>query len=289
MEIDFLKMQGCGEDAVLMDCFKQPKPKEASLQRLARRMLDRRCGIGADSLLLLAGGNGCRLAVRCLDAEGDEVPASGNALRCAARYASDSGICVEERFPIQISSGSVPVQIIDSANVRMDMGMPARARGAGELREKPLESFTQTLVVGDRQVTYTPVSLDASYGVIFVTVFDFPIPRTARSIVSSLEFPDETGVCFTQVFNREELRLRVWEIGRARGKNKGVEGPASCGGAASAVVASVVNGFTDREVFVHCAGGDFFVQWAERDNKLYLTGPAAYVFTGMYYFEEESG
>jgi diaminopimelate epimerase len=284
MEIEFLKMQGCGEDAVLMDCFKQPKPRDADLPALAHRILDRRRGVGADSLLLLSAGSGCRIAAHSYNAQGDQVPVSGNALRCAARYASDSGISVDERFPIQTALGPVTTQIIDSANVRVDMGIPLRAGNGGELREKPLESFTRALVADGRPVTYTPVSLGVSYGIVFITLFDFPFLRTARAILASPEFPQDTGVCFVQVHNREEMRLRVWETGSV----KGFEGLASTAGAASAVVASVVNGFTDREVFVHCKGGDFFVQWGEPDNRLSLTGPAAYVFTGTFYFEESS-
>ncbi len=238
MEIEFLKMQGCGEDTVVMDCFKQPKPKAEDLPALARKMLDRRYGVGADSLLLLDQGSEHRIAVQCFESGGEDITVSGNALRCAARYASDSGISVDERFAIQTASGSVSARIIDSANVQVDMGMPLRGRDGGELREKPLESFTRALAVDDRQVTYTPVSLDASYGVIFVKQFDFSFPRTARSIAANPEYPAETGICFAQVHNREEIRLRVWEAGGRLGRKKGFEGLASCTGAASAVVAA---------------------------------------------------
>ena len=78
---------------------------------------------------------------------------------------------------------------------------------------------------------------------------------------------------------REEIRLRVWE-----GTEEPVPDECACAGAA--VVASVVNGFTDREVFVHLKGGDIFLQWEESDNHLWVTGPATYVFTGTYDFEE---
>jgi diaminopimelate epimerase len=124
------------------------------------------------------------------------------------------------------------------------------------------------------------VSFGASYGIFFVPAFDFPFRRTAREVVRHPEFPARTGVAFVQVCNREEIRLRVWE---------GQENGSSCAAAAAAVVAAAVSGFSDREVFVHLAGGDLFIQWKERDNRLYVTGPAAYVFTGTYEFEEEPG
>jgi diaminopimelate epimerase len=290
MEIEFLKMQGCGDDVVLVDCFKQPAPDEASLAPLARRILDRSRGVGANSLLVLAPGNREKLSARSFLSSGSRTPVSLNALRCAARYASDSGASNEERFTIETPEADIIVEIIDSVNVRVDMGKPAGGNGTAEIREKPLESFTRTLVMEGRSVTYTPVVFGASYAVVFVTAFDFPFARTSRMTARHRDFPDETGICFAQVYNREEIRLRVWEAEHNAGEGPrrgGHEGPASCAGAASAVVASVVNGFTDREVFVHLQGGDVFLQWEESDNRLLLTGPASYVFTGAFYMEED--
>ena len=107
------------------------------------------------------------------------------------------------------------------------------------------------------------------------------------------------GIGLAQVYSREEMRLKVWGAGGSEpgdgtlpesgvpAPRKGAELTASCPAAAAAVVASVVNGFTDRDVFVHLAGGDVFVQWDEKNNRLSLTGPTAYVFRGTFYFEED--
>ncbi len=278
MEIEFLKMQGCGEDAILVDCFKRPAPEEALRGPLARRMLDRTRGVGAASLVLLAPGERLRLAARSLGPDGEEGPVSCNALRCAARYAADAGVVTEDRFTAETLNGRVAVQVIDSVNVRVDMGLPSGGR-LEQIREEPLASFTRSLVIGTRSITYTPVSFGLSFGIVFVPAFDFPFRRTAREIVRHPEFPERTGVAFAQVCSREEIRLRVWE---------GTENASSCAAAAAAVVAAAVSGFSDREVFVHLSGGDLFIQWEERDNRLYVTGPAGYVFTGTYHFAEES-
>jgi diaminopimelate epimerase len=303
MEIEFLKMQGCGDDTLVLDCFKQERPKDEHLPRMARKMLDRRLGIGADSLLLLSQGLRSRLSARSFSQGGEEILLSHNALRCAARYASDSGIVSERKFPVETRSGETVVEIIDSINVRLDMGAPLSRERASEIFEKPLESYTRTIAVNGRPFTYTPVSLMASFGVTFVPAFDFSLPARGREIAGHPEFPQQTGIGFVQVFSREELRLRVWEAGEitdsegdasGRGsagapRRKSAESIASCPAAAAAVVASVVNGFTDREVFVHLAGGDVFVQWDEKNNRLYLTGPTTYVFRGTFYFEEGDG
>jgi diaminopimelate epimerase len=291
MEIQFLKMHGCGDDAVIIDCFKQPMPRDPDLAVLARKILDRARGVGGNSMVVLSPGTRFRVSARCFSTRGDELSVSCNALRCAARYASDSGTEITQEFSIETPQGDTGMEIIDSMNVRADMGIPLGIDRVSEIREKPLESFSRGIVVEGKGITYTPVSFSSSYGIVFVPDFDFPLPRRSRSIIGNPEFPEDTGIGFVQVYNREEIRLRTWEIphdGHAGARTRrGTENPASCPASGCAVVASVVSGFVDREVFVHLGGGDVYVQWEEGDNRLYLTGPASYVFTGTFYFEEE--
>jgi diaminopimelate epimerase len=168
-------------------------------------------------------------------------------------------------------------QIIDSANVRLDMGMPFTGEKTMEIKESLSETFTRTILVEGRSLSYTPISLGRPYAMLFVPELSFPLRKTARTIAAQPDFPDGTGIGFVQVYSREEMRLRAWE---AEGEGAGDE----CACAAAALVAAVVNGFTDREVFVHLKGGDVFLQWEEADNRIWLTGPAAYVFTGTYDF-----
>jgi diaminopimelate epimerase len=171
------------------------------------------------------------------------------------------------------------MQIIDSANVRVDMGVPLSRETAEEIKESNRDSFTRSILVEGRTVTYTPVSLGRPYAMLFVPDFSFPVRKTARAIAKQPDFPEGTGIGFVQVISREEMRMRVWEAD--------TDSPADdCGCAAAALVAAVVNGFADREVFVHLKGGDVFLQWEETDNHIWLTGPSQYVFTGTYDFPE---
>jgi diaminopimelate epimerase len=277
VEIHFLKMEGSGEDTVLVDGFKHPEVQAELLPLLARRMLDRVKGVGAASILLLGPGEKARLAVRSFRPDGSEGAATPDALRCAARYASDSGTVAEERFTIESPAGGARVQVIDSLNIRVDLGAPAARPDSAEIREEPLSSFTKAIVIDGRSVTYTPVSLGAPFGIVFVPAFDLPFPRTCRAMARHPGFPAGTGIAFCQVNSREAVRLRVWQQG---------EVSSGSAAAAAAVVAGVVNGICDREVFVRLAGGEVYVQWEERDNHVYLTGPAGYVFTGIYDFAE---
>jgi diaminopimelate epimerase len=279
MEIDFLKMQGCAEDVVLLDSSRAGPIDDDVLPILARRALDRSFGVGGACLLTVGAATAEGLPVRCFDPDGDEVPPGSHAARCAARYAADSGIVSSNDFLLLGAEGRQRAQIIDSANVRLDMGLPFSGERAAEIKESAAGSFTRTLLVEGRSLTYTPVSLDRPYGIFFVPDFSFPTRRTARAIAAQEDFPDGMGIGFVQVCSREEMRLRMWV---AADDPPGDEGDCAC----ASLVAAVVNGFSDREPFVHLRGGDVLLQWEERDNRIWLTGPAGYVFTGTYDLSE---
>jgi diaminopimelate epimerase len=281
MEIDFLKMQGCGDDVIIADAAKVPLEAHDRFPLLARRILDRSFGVGGNSLVLLGTSDDADLSVRCFDPEGDEASITCNAARCAARYASDSGAVKKADFTIGTASRQLRMQIIDSANVRVDMGAPLSRETAREIKESNRDSFTRSMLVEGRTVSYTPISLGRPYAMLFVPDFSFPLKKTARAISGQPDFPDDTGIGFIQVFSREEIRLRAWE------GDEGIPGD-ECSCAAAALVAAVVNGFTDREIFVHLRGGDIFLQWEEAENHIWLTGPAGYVFTGVYDFAEDA-
>jgi diaminopimelate epimerase len=270
MELQFLKMQGCGDDVVVVDAARIPAAAQSRLPAIASRVLDRAFGVGGNALLVLGAGDDA-LALRCLGPDGSDSAPSCNALRCAARYASDSGRVRSADFCITAAGRSQRVQIIDSANVRVDMGEPFDAETRARVRESNRESFTKGITVNGRAVSYTPVAIASPWAMVFVPDFSFPLRRTAREIALHPDFPQGTGIGFVLVASRDEVRLRSW----------GGSGD-DCACASAAVVAAVVNGFTDREVFVHLRGGDIFLQWDESDGRIWVTGPAGYVFTGTY-------
>lgn len=281
MEIQFLKMEGCGDDVVVVDGSRVPAEAPARLPQIARRILDRSFGVGGNALVVLGTSAHGALPVRCLDADGDDFPITSSAARCVARYATDSGAVSRNEFVIECGEQKIRAQIIDSANVRVDLGMPFSGEKTAEIRESLRESFSRAILVKGRSVTYTPISLGRSYAMIFVPDFSFPVRKTAREIAAQPDFPHGTGIGFVQVCSREELRLRTWE---APGEPPADE----CGCASAALVAAVVNGFTDRELFARLKGGTIFLQWEESDNHLWVTGAGSYVFTGTWDFDAET-
>jgi diaminopimelate epimerase len=287
MELDFLKMQGSGEDLVVLDRVPreddEPPADPVDLPRLASRILARTTGVGASALAVLTRGTHERLAAAGWSAAGEPCVLSSSALRCVARYASDAGLVSAGDFRIETGDRSVRATVIDSLNVRVEMGMPFGPEQAAAIREKPASSFSRGIVVGERTVSYTPVSLGTPWAVVFVTDFSFPVAGTARRIAAHPDFAEGVGIGFVQVRDRETLRVRAW---RPRSRGSAAPPPGDADFAAAAIVAAVVHGFADREAFARLPEGAVYLQWDEADNRVYLTGPAVYVFTGTYDFDE---
>ena len=279
MEIGFLKMHGLGNDYVFIDCFKHPIPEEQHLFNLAKKISHRNFGVGGDGLVLILPGAEHNIRMRMFNADGSEAEMCGNAIRCIGRYAFDSGIATAKQFPVETMLRTIELTIIDSRHCKVDMGPPYTDDNRSEIRDDPKTQYDRSVIVDGHEYTYIPVSMGNPHAVLFVPDYRFDLHDLGRKIEHHSNFPNRTNVEFVQVFNREEIKMRVWERGSGE--------TLACGtGASAAMVASFINGFTDREVLVHLKGGDLFVEWSKKNNRVFMTGPADYVFTGTYYFEE---
>ena len=120
MEIDFLKLQACGNDYIVVDTFKNTIINVEAIPDMAAQITSRRFGVGAVALLLIAQGGGEKLRMILYDPYGDEIQSDGLALRCLARYAFDSGLINSETFRVESGNRSVQVEVLDSANIMMN-------------------------------------------------------------------------------------------------------------------------------------------------------------------------
>jgi len=279
MEIEFLKLQSCGGDYILIDAFKNAGLAKLRLDELAAQITSRRFGVGATGLVLLAPGQKLRLRLSCFDPAGAETSSDPLAVRCAARYAFDSGLLGEEASVMEIQDGSVRVEVLDAHNITVPSGPPGYWDASGALRERPGETFTRTLRLADREHNYTPVALRGVQAVFFPVASPLEPDRFSPAVEAAGLFTPGTQLVFARLISREELSVRAWQVGLG-------ELLASEGAACAAAVAAVLNGFGDRQTLVHLEGGNLFVDWAEADNLVYASGPADYVFLGTYYYDE---
>ncbi len=272
----FTKMHGAGNDYVYVNGFQEQLPDE--LPELARRISDRRFGVGGDGLILIRPSERADARMQMFNADGSEAEMCGNGIRCVAKYIYDHGICRQPELRIETGAGVLALTVEAVAGlvqrVCVDMGEPIleAARIPTTLPGSPVVNVP--LSVGGRTFQVTSVSLGNPHCVLFVDqATDDLVLGWGPQIETDPHFPARVNVEFIEVLGPGEVRQRTWERGSGE--------TWACGTGASAVcVAGVLTGRTARRIVNHLRGGDLELHWSEADNHVYLTGPAAEVFSG---------
>ena len=270
----FTKMHGLGNDFVLCEDL----PTAHNLATLAKKICNRHRGVGADGLVFLLPSTQADVRMRIINADGSEAEQCGNAVRCVAKYAYESGRVQKKQLTIETKAGLQKVWLETSngevTKIRVDMGEPILeadqipVRGNGKLIKQPIE-------VEGKTFQFTAVSMGNPHIVIEVeNAEQFAVEQWGPLLEQHPLFPARTNVEFITIHSPNELTMRVWE--------RGVGQTLACGsGACATAVAGVLLEKTDRQVQVHLAGGELLIDWSERDNHVYMTGPATTVFTGQ--------
>ncbi len=277
----FTKMHGAGNDYVYIDCFAQPLPRD--IPELARRISDRRFGVGADGLILICPSELADAEMRMYNADGSYAEMCGNGIRCVAKFIYDHGIRRRNTLTIETAGRVLSLDLgLENGlvnQVRVDMGepilipaeVPTKLRSANG-PDRP--AVDVPLTVGGREFRATCISMGNPHCVVFVDqLTDDWVLGVGPKIEIDPHFPKRVNVEFVEVLSRAELRQRTWERGSGE--------TFACGtGACAVCVAGVLTGRTDRSATIHLRGGDLSIEWNENDNHVYMTGPAVEVFTG---------
>ena len=277
--LPFVKMHGCGNDYVYVDCRERALEDPAAL---ARRFCDRHFGVGGDGLILICGSQRADYRMRVFNADGSEAEMCGNGIRCFAKYLYDRGLVTGDTARIETGAGVLTVQIFPeggrAARVRVNMGAPRLERRDIPMEGPPGKVINEELTIDVPQqgvvpLRITAVSMGNPHCVTYVDdVASYPVHVHGPLVERHRRFPRRTNVEVVQVVSRGEVRMRVWERGSGE--------TLACGTGASAVaVAGVLNGKTDRKVRVRVLGGELDLEWAD-DGCVYMTGPAEEVFRG---------
>jgi diaminopimelate epimerase len=274
----FTKMQGAGNDFVVLDGTRTPV--ELSAEQ-ARRLGDRRFGVGADQILVVepSATPGVDFRYRIFNAaSGDEVEHCGNGARCFVRYVHDKGLSGKRRIRVETVNNLLELQLQDDGRVTVDMNRPVfelervpfDAAGLQPHREGGFERWP----LADLGCEVAVLSMGNPHAVQRVDDVDAaPVATLGPPVEGHARFPRRVNAGFVQVLSRREVRLRVYERGAGE--------TLACGtGACAAVVAGIRLGWLDREVDVHTRGGDLRIAWPHHDAAVLMTGPAETVFEG---------
>lgn len=273
----FTKMHGLGNDYVYVNAFEESIPDPRAL---AIEMSRPHFGVGADGLVLIGPSAEADFAMRMFNADGSEGEMCGNAVRCIGKYVHDRGLTRKTEVRLSTLGGikTLQLRLKDGSvdQVTVDMGEPAFSPASLPVEWPGERIVNQPLTIDGQTHHITCVSMGNPHAVIFV---DDPKAIDVHGIGRQIEnhplFPRRTNVEFVRVRRRDLLEMRVWERGSGE--------TLACGtGAAASLVAAVLNGLADRNAVVQLTGGDLQVTWDSRDNHVYQTGPASFVFDGVW-------
>lgn len=278
MKLPFTKMHGTGNDFVVIDVRRDTLPENpfASVPagaELARHLADRRFGVGADQILLLADSDHADFRMGIFNADGSEVEMCGNGIRCLAHYVWRHGLSRKDVLKIETPAGIIRPRR-DGDQVAVDMGEPVLEATGIPVRLEGDRVIDHPLDLGDETFRLTCVSMGNPHAVLFVDdVEQAPVRALGPRIEMHDFFPNRTNVEFVQVSGRGALKMRVWERGSGE--------TWACGtGACAAAVAAVLTDRADRDVTVELQGGDLRIAWRKSDDRVIMTGPATEVFQG---------
>ncbi|GAB2906446.1 diaminopimelate epimerase [Paraburkholderia jirisanensis] len=279
MKLKFTKMQGAGNDFVVLDGYSQPiQLSTAQVRALANRHF----GVGADQLLLVEKPtiDGVDFRYRIFNCDGGEVEHCGNGARCFVKFVRDIGLTDQRSIRVQVQNGVLKLTMQDNGEVLVDMGEPVfepaqvpfdthglegRREGADTLWPLDVNGTTRWISV---------VSMGNPHAVQVVDdVEAFPVALEGPLVELHPRFVQRVNAGFMQIVSRHEIKLRVYERGAGE--------TLTCGtGACAAVAAGVRRGLLDAPVTVHAHGGTLTISWSGRAEPLLMAGPATTVFEG---------
>lgn len=277
-EIKFTKMHGIGNDYVYIDCMESEPEDIASL---AVKMSDRHTGVGGDGIILICKSDIADFKMRMFNADGSEGKMCGNGSRCVGKYVYDYHLTDKTKITLETLSGIkiIDLHITDGkvTSATVDMGVPELSCPEIPVKWNAERLISETVTVDGKNYNLTAVSMGNPHGVVFVdSLDDIDVHGEGPKLETHPMWQDRANIEFSEVLSPTEVRMRVWERGSGE--------TLACGtGACAIAVAGVLTGRTHRKVTIHLLGGDLEIFWNPDDSHVYMTGPAATVFDGVYY------
>ena len=285
MQIRFTKMQGAGNDFVVLDETQGRLGLSAAHYRF---LADRHFGVGADQILTVrpSPAEGIDFEYVIHNADGGEVEQCGNGARCFARFVRDKELSGKDTIRVQTQGGVIAPRLTPDGRVTVDMGRPQLepalvpfdatgltpvAQGSGQKWPLALDGKAQAATV-----FVAVVSMGNPHAVQLVDNVDTaPVQETGPLIENHARFPQRVNAGYLQIVDRSHVRLRVFERGAGE--------TLACGtGACAAVVSGIRLGLLDPEVQVDTRGGRLTIAWSGQEaDSVFMTGPATTVFEGQ--------
>ncbi len=276
MSVKLTKMQGCGNDFVILD-YEEFLKLNMTMSEAAIKLCDRHFGAGADGLIIPnVNENEAEIGWFFYNSDGSTAQMCGNGMRCFAKYVYDKGLVKSNEFSVKTLAGIISPKILENGDVRVNMSKPVLE--PAKIPFVPNDNLNYQISAKNMIMEGNAVSMGNPHFVIFVGLDDEPM-KFAKEFGPLLEvaaeFPEKTNVEFIKIKSRKKIELAVWE--------RGCGITLACGtGACASVVVGVLNGYIENSVEVQLPGGVVHIDWAgskeDPNHDVFLTGPAEYVF-----------
>lgn len=272
--IKLTKMQGCGNDFVIID-FDEYEKTGMKMDELAKKVCDRNFGVGADGMIIpkTEVDNG-DISWYFYNSDGSTAQMCGNGMRCFAKYVYDKGLVKNKSFSVQTLAGIIKPELLDNGLVKVNMGKPI-------FEDIKIPFYGERKIeVLDKEFEITPVSMGNPHCVIITDDDPMELAVKYGPVIEKHEyFPEKTNTEFVKVKSRMEIDMRVFE--------RGCGITLACGtGACASVAACVLNNLTEQKVKVNLLGGPVFVEWQgsaeDTEKDIFLIGSANYSFFADY-------
>jgi len=261
-------MHGAGNDFVVLDARVRPWAIDSAA---ARRIADRRTGVGCDQLIVVEPPRqqGADAFMTIVNSDGSEVSACGNATRCVAwMLMGESGA---DQVVIETRAGLLHASAAGENRISVDMG-PARLAWDQIPLARSLDTLHLPLAAGPL-ADPVGVGMGNPHAVFFVPDAEaVALTELGPGLEHDPLFPERTNVEVAQILSPERIRMRVWE--------RGAGITLACGtGACATLVAAARRGLTGRKADVIVDGGTLTIEWLENGHVM-MTGPVALAFAG---------
>ena len=273
MKLQFTKMQGAGNDFVVIDGTKKPFVPSADLMGA---LTDRRHGVGCDQVLVIDPPSSADVDFdyRIFNSDGSESGQCGNGARCLGRYVRDHRLSSKPSIRVRTNTSILEIASLGNGDIRVNMGVPRFEPKAVPFTAPARAERYSLPLAGGEMLEIGAVSIGNPHAVLTVADVDrAPVAEIGEALQSHPAFPERVNVGFLHVIDRSHARLRVYERGAGE--------TLACGsGACAAAVVARMWGQIGDVVEMQVRGGVLKIEWKGDGEPVYLSGPAEEVFAG---------
>lgn len=276
MILNFCKMQGCGNDYIYFDCFKQVIENP---EKLSIKLSNRHYGIGGDGIILICPSEKADAKMSMFNSDGSEGKMCGNGIRCVGKYLFDNKIVNGDYVTIETLSGIKTLKAYKTQNcvtkLCVDMGKVEFDPKKIPVNISRKKIIKENVIIGNKSYNITCVSLGNPHCIVFCdNLEDLNIEYEGKLFENSPLFPEGINTEFIKITDENAIEMRVWERGSGE--------TMACGtGACAAAVAAVENGYFKKgiNINVKLKGGNLSIKYT--DKTVYMTGDAEKTFEGI--------